>query len=103
VSEGGEVGTEAAAQTEELWVAGIRRCREAAERSRAQRRSVADETWARINPDLRVLMLTMCTTRIDVDDAALLPWSKLPEADRMALGSYARRLGRELSGSGWLR
>jgi hypothetical protein len=103
VNQGCQVGAEAAAQTEELWAAGIRRCREAVERGRAQRRSVADETWARINPDLRVLMLTMASTRRDADDLALLPWSKLPEAERVAVGSYARQLERELHGAGWLR
>lgn len=78
----------------------------ALQRTRAlldRRGSVSGAAWRAISPQLREVLLSLCTDRRNVDADSLMAWGQLTPDERAAIGATARTWRRELQGAAWLR
>jgi len=96
-----ELQADAALNGETVARAAVRRARAALDAQRPG--GVSGATWRAMSLQVRELLVSMATTRRDVEAAALTPWQQLPDEERQCIGSLAREWRRQLEGAGWLR
>lgn len=64
---------------------------------------VSRPVWSQMAPELRQVLLTLCTDRKDVESACYMPWCQFTPDERAAIGATARTFRRQLELANWLR
>jgi len=64
---------------------------------------VSSGVWRQLSPDLRAVLLTLCTERSDPHRDALQGWAAFGPDERVRIGAMARQFARDLKGAAWLR